>query len=50
MLSDPLAKVMHSDRLLNTLMTGIFDMRPTPEGLMIKAKNRELRRAKKELF
>eukprot|EP00973_Karenia_brevis_P082860 11488617-Karenia_brevis.AAC.1 len=39
MLSDPLITVMNSDRL-KTMMSGDFDMRPTPESLAIKEKNR----------
>ena len=48
MISDPLTKVMNSDRLTQTFMTGVFDMVPTPESLMIKEKNRLLRQAKKD--
>ena len=48
MLSDPLTKDMNSDRLTQTFMTGVFDMVPTPESLMIKEKNRLLRRSKKD--
>ena len=44
MLSDPLTKSMTSDTLVRTMMTGIFDMRPTPESLMIKEKNRASRK------
>ena len=28
-------------------MTGLFDMKPTPESLMVKEKNRQHRKAKK---
>ena len=38
MLSDPLTKSMSSDTMVRTMMTGIFDMRPTPESLMMKEK------------
>ena len=44
MLSDPLTKSMTSDTLVRTMMTGIFDMMPTPESLMIKEKNRASRK------
>ena len=47
MISDPLTKVMNSNRLTQTFMTGLFDMNPTPESLMVKEKNRLQRRAKK---
>ena len=39
MLVDPLTKAMNTDRLVQTMMTGEFDMRATPESLMIKEKN-----------
>ena len=44
MLADPLTKSMSSDTLVRTLMTGRYDMRPTAESLMIKEKNRALRK------
>ena len=47
MLADPLTKSMSCDRLASTMRTGLFDMRPTPESLMIKAKNRAARQASK---
>ena len=47
MIADPLTKVMKTDILDNAMATGGFDMRPTAESLMIKAKNRELRRKPK---
>ena len=47
MISDPLTKVMNINRLTQTFMTGLFDMKPTPESLMVKEKNRLQRRAKK---
>ena len=48
MLSDCLTKTMTSCRLIETLSTGIFDMRPTEESLAIEAKNRKWRTLKKE--
>ncbi len=48
MLADPLTKSMSSERLDATMATGLFDMRPTAESLMIKEKNRALRKAGKE--
>ena len=48
MLSDPLTKVMNSERLMKTFMTGVFDMRPTAESLMIKEKNRKARKAQSD--
>jgi hypothetical protein len=47
MLADPLTKAMAPDRLVQTMMTGRFDMRPTDESLMIKEKNRACRKAAK---
>tara|TARA_B110000261_G_scaffold134049_1_gene151081 strand:+ start:157 stop:645 length:489 start_codon:yes stop_codon:yes gene_type:complete len=47
MLADPLTKAMKSDRLQQTLKTGLFDLRPTAESLMIKEKNRACRKAAK---
>ena len=48
MLADPLTKAMKSDRLQQTLKTGLFDLRPTAESLMIKEKNRACRKAAKD--
>ena len=48
MLADPLTKSMSSDRLVERMMTGCFDMRPTDESLMIKEKNRARRKAAKQ--
>jgi len=48
MLADPLTKAMTCDRLVKTMMTGLFDMRPTAESLMIKEKNRACRKAAKQ--
>ena len=45
MLADPLAKAMAADRLVATMETGLFDIRPTAESLMIKEKNRVARKA-----
>ena len=50
MLADPLTKTMSSDRLDRTLSTGQFDLRPAPESLMIKQKNREARQKAKDLI
>ena len=47
MLADPLTKAMKSDSMVQTFMTGKFDMRPTPESLMIKEKNRQSRKKAK---
>ena len=44
MLADPLTKPMGAERLEETFSTGIFDMRPTAESLMIKSKNRVARK------
>ena len=48
MIADPLTKSMDPTRLVNTLTTGKLDLRPTPESLAIKEKNRQLRKNKKE--
>lgn len=47
MLADPLTKVMIPERLVNAMMTGKFDMTPTAESLIIKERNRALRKAAK---
>ena len=47
MLADPLTKAMHPERLVQTMMTGMFDMRATAESLMIKEKNRLSRKKAK---
>ena len=47
MLADPLTKAMAADRLVGTMETGLFDIRPTAESLMIKEKNRADRKAGK---
>ena len=47
MLLDCLTKTMTSCRLIETLSTGIFDMRPTEESLAIKTKSRMWRTLKK---
>ena len=39
---------MTSCRLIETLTTGIFDVRPTEESLAINAKNRKWKEMKKE--
>ena len=48
MIADPLTKAMDPTRMVNTFMTGKLDLRPTPESLAIKEKNRQLRKNKKE--
>ena len=48
MIADPLTKAMATDRLDRTMSTGLFDMRPTAESLMIKEKNRACRKAQKK--
>ena len=47
MLADPLTKSMNSDAMGKVMMTGVFDMKPTEESLMIKEKNRLSRRKAK---
>ena len=47
MLADPLTKAMSGERLAHTLATGELDLRPISESLIIKEKNRRLRKAKK---
>ena len=47
MIADPLTKVMKADRLENFLKTGCLDLRPTAESLMIKERNKALRKSKK---
>ena len=49
MIADPSTKVMNSDRLDTTLSTGLLDLQPTPESLMIKERNRQLRKKTKAL-
>ena len=41
MLADYSTKTMSSGRLNETLSTGIFEMRPTEEGLAIKTKKKQ---------
>ena len=48
MLADPLTKSMNSDVLGKVMMTGVFDMKPTEESLMIKEKNRKIRKRASE--
>ena len=47
MLADLLTKSMKPDRLLEALESGILDLRPTSDSLMIKAKNQQYRKKKK---
>ena len=44
MLADPLTKPMGAERMVETFVTGVFDMQPTAESLQIKAKNRAARK------
>ena len=44
MVRDPLTKKTGPERLVNTMTTGRLDLKPTAESLMVKNKNRELRR------
>ena len=48
MLADPFTKAMNCERLVATMETGNFDIRPTAESLMIKEKNRVARRSAKD--
>ena len=48
MLADPLTKAMSEDRLLKTFMTGVFDLQPTAESLIVKSKNRAARKVKRK--
>ena len=45
MLADPLTNAMDAERLVRTVLTGKFDIRPTAESLMAKEKNRFARKA-----
>lgn len=47
MIVDPMTKKMDSSRLINTMATGSFDMKPTEESIIIKKKSKELRKKKK---
>ena len=48
MIADPLTKAMSCERLSKMLSTGILDLNPTEESLIIKAKNKLLRKKAKE--
>ena len=48
MIADPFTNTMAATRLEDTLMTGLLDLRPTEESLLIKAKNRASRKKTKE--
>ena len=48
MIADPLTKAMSCERLSKMLSTGTLDLNPTEESLIIKAKNRLLRKKAKE--
>ena len=47
--ADPLTKAMPGDRLTAVMMTGQLGLRPTAESLMIKEKNRQSRKAVKQV-
>ena len=48
MIADPLTKAMSCERLSKMLSTGILDLNPTEESLIIKAKSKLLRKRAKE--
>ena len=48
MIADPLTKAMKPGRLVESMESGILDLRPTAESLAIKEKNRKYRKSKKE--
>ena len=48
MIADPLTKAMSCERLSKMLSTGILDLNPTEESLIIKAKNKLLRKKAKD--
>ena len=49
MIADPFTKkTVSPERMIKTMMTGVFDMRPTEESLMIKEKNRQYRQKVRE--
>ena len=48
MVADPLTKAMSDERLGCMLRTGVLDLRPTPESLFIKEKNKVVRKNAKE--
>jgi hypothetical protein len=48
MIADPLTKAMSCERLSKMLTTGIMDLSPTQESLIIKAKNKLLRKKAKD--
>ena len=49
MLADPLTKGMGAERLEETFTTGVFDIKPTAESLLVKQKNRASRKKTKEM-
>ena len=49
MIADPLTKAMSCDRLAKMLSTGILDLTPTEESLIIKAKNKLLRKKARDV-
>ena len=48
MVADPLTKAMSCERMSRMLSTGIMDLNPTQESLIIKAKNKLLRKKAKD--
>ncbi len=46
MLADPLTKGMGAERLVETFTTGVFDIKPTAESLLIKQKKNRASRQK----
>ena len=48
MVADPLTKAMSCERMSKMLSTGILDLNPTEESLIIKAKNKLCRKKAKE--
>ena len=48
MIADPLTKNMAPDVLVNAMTTGVMDLRPTEESIMIKERNRVARKEAKE--
>ena len=48
MIADPLTKAMVREPLLRTFTTGEMDLRPTAESSMIKERNRQSRKSRKE--
>ena len=49
MIADPLTKAMNGGRLVDAITISYLDLKPTGEPLMIKEKNRMLRKAAKKI-